>query len=72
MTIIFCDAKEGSLLYAIAIVICFEAVSGLEVNLGKSEIVLAGMLKILLGKCVVKFGLAHELSWYGQRHWEKS
>lgn len=41
-TILFCEATRSQLLHIQAIPLCFEAVSGLRVNLKKSELVLVG------------------------------
>jgi hypothetical protein len=38
-TLIFCEASSEQILYVHLILLCFEAVSGLRVNLGKSVIV---------------------------------
>lgn len=41
-TLIFCDAVSGQIQALRAVLLCFEAVSGLKVNLGKSELVPVG------------------------------
>ena len=41
-TILFCDASRDQLLYIRMVLIFFEAITGLKVNVGKSEIVLVG------------------------------
>ena len=41
-TILFCDASREQLLYIQMVLIFFEAIIGLKVNVGKSEIVLVG------------------------------
>jgi hypothetical protein len=41
-TLIFCEASSEQVLYVRLILLCFEAVSGLRVNLGKSVIVAIG------------------------------
>ena len=41
-TIIFCDASREQLLYVRMVLIFFEAITGLKVNVGKSEIVPVG------------------------------
>ena len=41
-TIIFCDASREQLLYIWMVVIFFEAITGLKVNVSKSEIVPVG------------------------------
>jgi hypothetical protein len=41
-TLIFCEASSEQILYVRLILLCFEAVSGLRVNLGKSVIVAIG------------------------------
>ena len=41
-TLIFCEANPDSLTYLRVILTCFEAASGLRVNLGKSELVQVG------------------------------
>ena len=41
-TILFCDASREQLLYIRMVLIFFEAIIGLKVNVGKSEIVLVG------------------------------
>ena len=38
-TILFCDASREQLLYIWMVMIFFEAITGLKVNIGKSEIV---------------------------------
>lgn len=43
-TILFCDASRKQLLYIRMVLIFFEAVIGLKVNIGKSEIVPIGEL----------------------------
>ena len=40
--ILFCDASKEKLLYIRMVLIFFEAITGLKVNVGKSEIVPAG------------------------------
>ena len=40
--ILFCDADMTQIVYIQLLLTCFEAVTGLRVNLGKSEIVLVG------------------------------
>ena len=41
-TILFCDASREQLLYIRIVLIFFEAITGLKVNVGKSEIVPVG------------------------------
>ena len=41
-TLIFCGAERDQLLHLKGVLMCFEAMSGLHINLGKSEIVLVG------------------------------
>jgi hypothetical protein len=41
-TLVFCGAKPDHLCYLRALFLCFEAVSGLKINLAKSELVLVG------------------------------
>ena len=41
-TILICDASREQLLYIRMVLIFFEAIIGLRVNVGKSEIVLVG------------------------------
>ena len=41
-TLIFCEACPEQIRYVHLILLCFEAVSGLKVNLGKSELVVVG------------------------------
>jgi hypothetical protein len=41
-TLIFCEACPEQIRYVCLILLCFEAVSGLKVNLGKSELVAVG------------------------------
>jgi hypothetical protein len=41
-TLIFCEACPEQIRYVRLILLCFEAVSGLKVNLGKSELVVVG------------------------------
>ena len=41
-TLIFCEANPDSLTYLRVMLTCFEATSGLRVNLGKSELVQVG------------------------------
>lgn len=41
-TILFCDASREHLSYIILVLICFEALTGLKVNVGKSELVPVG------------------------------
>ena len=41
-TILFCDASREQLLYVRMVLIFFEAITGLKVNVGKSEIVPVG------------------------------
>ena len=41
-TILFCDASREQLLYIQIVLIFFEAITGLKVNVGKSEIVPVG------------------------------
>ena len=41
-TILFCDADTTQIVYIQLLLTCFEAVTGLQVNLGKSEMVLVG------------------------------
>ena len=41
-TLIFCDVDSGQLKALKAVLLCFEVVSGLKVNLGKSELVPVG------------------------------
>jgi hypothetical protein len=43
-TLIFCEAYPEQLCYLCLILLCFEAVLGLKVNLGKSELVAIGEL----------------------------
>ena len=43
-TILFCDATREQLLYIWMVMIFFEAITGLKVNIGKSEIVLVGVV----------------------------
>jgi hypothetical protein len=41
-TLVFCGAARDQLYHLKGVLLCFEAVSGLRINLGKSEIVLVG------------------------------
>ena len=41
-TILFCDASREQLLYVWMVLIFFEAITGLKINVGKSEIVPVG------------------------------
>lgn len=41
-TLIFCDADLSQIAKLLDILLLFEAVSGLKINLGKSELVLSG------------------------------
>ena len=41
-TILFCDADLGQLLYVQTVLTCFEAITGLQVNMAKSEMVPVG------------------------------
>ena len=41
-TLIFCEAYPEQIQYVHLILLCFEAVSGLRVNCGKSELVALG------------------------------
>jgi len=41
-TLVFCEAKPSHLCYLHALLLCFEAVSGLKVNLATSLLVLVG------------------------------
>jgi hypothetical protein len=45
-TLIFCEANSEHFRQLRCIFLCFEAVSGLKINLGKSEIVPIGKWKI--------------------------
>ena len=62
-TLIFCEAHLEKICYVRLILLCFEAVLGLRVNLGKSEIVAIGevedigALAIILG-CSFSFFLS--------------
>jgi hypothetical protein len=44
-TIVFCDADRDQLLHLCMVLACFEAVTGLGVNMGKSELVLVGEVR---------------------------
>ena len=46
-TILFCDATREQLLYIRMVLIFFEAIAGLKVNVGKSEIVPVGEVRNL-------------------------
>ena len=46
-TILFCDASEEQLLHIHMVLIFFEAITGLKVNVGKSEIVPVGEVRNL-------------------------
>jgi hypothetical protein len=41
-TIVFCDAERDQILHLRTVLACFEAVTGLGVNMGKSELVPVG------------------------------
>ncbi|XP_042969367.1 uncharacterized protein LOC122302255 [Carya illinoinensis] len=43
-TLLFCDADLGQIQSLQVLLLCFEAVSGLKVNLGKSEMVVVGVV----------------------------
>ena len=64
-TIIFCDAKEEQIKNVVAILRCFEAVSGLKVIFFKSELI--GMkdhtLEGLLVLCAASLLRFHRLIW---------
>ena len=45
----FCDASREQSLYIQMVLIFFEAITGLKVNVGKSEIVLVGDIRNLNG-----------------------
>ena len=45
-TILFCDASKDQLLSITLALTCFQAFTGLKVNVGKSEIVLIGRLEV--------------------------
>jgi hypothetical protein len=42
-TLVFCGANESQIRYVGALLVCFEAVTGLKVNLSKSALVLVGL-----------------------------
>ena len=44
-TILFCDADPDQLLYVWMVLTCFEAVTGLWVNMAKSKMVLVGVVQ---------------------------
>ena len=46
-TILFCDANREQLLYIQLVLTCFEAITRLKVNLGKSEMVSVGNVGIV-------------------------
>ena len=46
-TLVFCGAEDRQLYHLRRILLCFEAVSGLKVNLAKSEITLVGEMNSL-------------------------
>ena len=46
-TILFCDANREQLLYIQLVLTCFEAITRLKVNLGKSEMVPVGNVGIV-------------------------
>ena len=48
-TILFCDASREQLLYVRMVLIFFETITGLKVNVGKSEIVPVGDVENLNG-----------------------
>lgn len=52
-TIIFCDANRGQIQTLRAILLCFEVVSSLKVNLGKSEMVPVGEVQNI--NCLAEF-----------------
>ena len=56
-TLIFCDADLEQVLFLSMILIWFEAVSSLKINLGKSELVPIGMVLNL--DLLLKIGRAH-------------
>lgn len=41
-TLLFCDVDPTQVGYLCCVLLCFEAVSGLKVNLGKSEMIPVG------------------------------
>ena len=55
-TILFCDASKEQLLHIRMVLIFFEAITGLEVNVGKSEIVPVGNLDALARILCCKVG----------------
>ena len=57
-TILFCDADLEQLIYIRLVLTCFEAMTGLKVNILKSEMVPIGDVQNLLGHIsfVVRFG----------------
>lgn len=46
-TILFCIASMVNVLYILYIFVCFDTVSGLKVNLSKSELVLVGVFEVV-------------------------
>jgi hypothetical protein len=43
-TLVFCGANESQIRHVGALLVCFEAVAGLKVNLSKSSLILVGLL----------------------------
>ena len=63
-TLVFCKASQDHLTYLSWLLMWFEAVSGLRINLEKSELILVGrVLMILLGTLVVECGVYRPLIW---------
>ena len=66
-TILFCDADEEQILHVRMLLLCFQAVTGLKVNVLKSEMVPIGEVpNVCPGR---DFGMldwvfAYDLSWY--------
>ena len=66
-TILFCDADVEQILHVWMLLLCFQAVTGLKVNVLKSELVPIGEVNnvhALVEILGCRIGSAYDLSWY--------
>jgi len=66
-TLVFCGANHDHLRYLCALFLCFEAISGLKVNMDKSELVPVGNVYNVEGFIGILgwgFFFAFEVSWF--------
>ena len=61
--LVFCEVSHAQMTYLSWLLMCFEVISNMKINLTKSEFILIGVWRTWLLKLVVKWGCSQPLIW---------